>query len=102
MLRLLSASLLSAASAASPPIVFAVLPSQTYGTWEGWGVSLAWSGVVWGSSVPLADALFSLQDAVQMPDGLGAVPGLGLNIVRYNVRFAPAPAPASLFLLYPR
>jgi galactan endo-1,6-beta-galactosidase len=82
---LLLSARLHAASASSAPIAFAVLPSQTYGTWEGWGVSLAWSGVVWGSSVPLADALFSLQDAVQMPDGLGAVPGLGLNIARFNV-----------------
>ena len=73
-----------ASSSAAAPVAIAILPNSSFGSWEGWGVSLAWSGVVWGSSAPLADAIFSLADAVELPN-LGAVPGLGFNIARYNV-----------------
>lgn len=59
-------------------------PLNQHGTWEGWGTSLAWWGKAFGQRDDIADALFTLSDDVEL-DLIGAhVPGLGLNIVRYN------------------
>ncbi|KAI0874410.1 glycoside hydrolase family 30 protein [Hypoxylon argillaceum] len=58
-----------------------IVASSNYGTWEGWGVSLAWWGAAFGNRDDLADAVFSL-GSVSF-NGL-TLPGLGLNIVRYN------------------
>lgn len=58
---------------------------ETRGIWEGWGCSLAWWGNGVGGSAYeslYADLLFT-QKSVPV---LGQIlPGLGLNIVRYNV-----------------
>ena len=55
------------------------------GVWEGWGCSLAWWGNGIGGSAyeSLYEDLFFTRKSVPF---LGqALPGLGLNIVRYNV-----------------
>jgi len=56
-------------------------PAARQGTWEGWGVSLAWWAAVFGDDKDLADALFTTK-AVRINNTL--LPGLGMNIVRYN------------------
>jgi galactan endo-1,6-beta-galactosidase len=60
----------------------AVNPSTSYGTWEGWGTSLAWWANVFGSRNDFAD-LFFTTDSVTY-NGT-ALPGLGLTIARYNL-----------------
>jgi galactan endo-1,6-beta-galactosidase len=49
--------------------------------WEGWGTSLAWLGKVFGEREDLADLLFSTKSVTIAGQ---SVPGLGMNIVRYN------------------
>lgn len=58
-----------------------VNPSTTWGTWEGWGTSLCWWGKAYGTNTTLADAMFTTDPVTY--NGT-ALPGLGLNIVRYN------------------
>ena len=60
-------------------------PTENFGRWEGWGVSLAWWANVWGSSPELADLAFSCSDAVSVPGIARALPGLCFNIARYNL-----------------
>ncbi|KAJ2894483.1 hypothetical protein MKZ38_007504 [Zalerion maritima] len=55
--------------------------SIDWGTWEGWGTSLAWWAAAFGDSDDLADIFFSL-DTVSW--GSQSLPGLGFNIGRYN------------------
>ncbi|MGW7310701.1 glycoside hydrolase [Streptomyces sp. NPDC054835] len=56
-------------------------PAADRGTWEGWGTSLSWWAKAVGPDPKLADALFG-RGTVQL---LGqTLPGLGMNIVRYN------------------
>ena len=58
--------------------VVTIDPSIRYGTWQGWGTSLAWwAKVVGGFPEP------SRSD--YMTKGFDPVQGLGLNIVRYNI-----------------
>jgi galactan endo-1,6-beta-galactosidase len=57
-------------------------PSATYGTWEGWGTSLAWWANVFGARDDFADIFFTTKTTTY--DGR-ALPGLGLNIARYNL-----------------
>ena len=56
-------------------------PDSDRGTWEGWGTSLAWWAKGFGGEEIYADILFTREwpwfDGRQLP-------GLGLNIVRYN------------------
>lgn len=59
----------------------AIDPSKTQGTWEGWGVSLAWWAAVLGDRDDIADALFTTRSVTV---DTATLPGLGLNIVRYN------------------
>lgn len=59
----------------------AIDPSKTQGTWEGWGASLAWWAAVHGDRDDIADALFTTKQ-VTVDDA--TLPGLGMNIVRYN------------------
>lgn len=62
-------------------ISYAVDPSYDLGIWQGWGSSLAWWGRAVGGTENAdyyADLLYTLQETDQLP-------GLGLNIVRYNV-----------------
>ncbi|MFC5659120.1 glycoside hydrolase [Streptomyces nogalater] len=57
-------------------------PSVSYGTWEGWGTSLAWWANVFGTRDDFADIFFTTKDTTY--DGT-LLPGLGLNIARYNL-----------------
>jgi len=60
-----------------------VSPNSTYGTWEGWGTSLCWWAKAFGQNDDAAEAMFSLNpEAWRL--GNDTLPGLGLNIVRYN------------------
>ncbi|MER6627000.1 glycoside hydrolase [Streptomyces sp. NPDC000987] len=60
----------------------AVDPGTKYGTWEGWGTSLAWWANVFGARDDFADIFFTTKSVAY--DGT-ALPGLGLNIARYNL-----------------
>lgn len=55
--------------------------SSDWGTWEGWGVSLAWWAAAFGTRSDLADIFFSLDSTTFNSQSL---PGLGFNIARYN------------------
>lgn len=55
---------------------------SNWGTWDGWGTSLAWWAKVFGDRDDLADTFFTLQ-TTQVNDQ--TLPGLGFNIARYNV-----------------
>ena len=57
-------------------------PTVNWGTWEGWGVSLAWWGKAFGNRSDVADVFFTLGNNLSLSGY--TVPGLGLNIVRYN------------------
>lgn len=57
-------------------------PSTSYGTWEGWGTSLAWWANVFGARTDFADAFFTTNSVTYNSTSL---PGLGLNIARYNL-----------------
>jgi len=62
-------------------------PSNNRGTWEGWGLSLAWLANLFGEDEKLADTFFTMQESVQLVEGhaeMGSLPALGLNIARYN------------------
>jgi galactan endo-1,6-beta-galactosidase len=63
------------------PSVIQIDPSKSYGTWEGWGTSLAWMGKVFGDRDDLADVLFTTKTVTFNNETL---PGLGMTIVRYN------------------
>jgi galactan endo-1,6-beta-galactosidase len=65
----------------SPVSDISIDPSQDLGNWEGWGSSLAWwARAIGGTSN--ADYYADLIYTTKVTDGY---PGLGLNIVRYNV-----------------
>ncbi|MFF3379603.1 beta-1,6-galactanase [Streptomyces sp. NPDC002680] len=59
-----------------------VTPGTTYGTWEGWGTSLAWWANVFGARDDFADLFFTTKSVTYNGTSL---PGLGLNIARYNL-----------------
>lgn len=58
-----------------------VNPGTNWGTWEGWGTSLCWWGKAYGADSTLADIVFTTNT---VPYHGVRLPGLGLNIVRYN------------------
>jgi galactan endo-1,6-beta-galactosidase len=60
----------------------AVNPGTTYGSWEGWGTSLAWWANVFGARDDFADIFFTTKSVSY---GGKTLPGLGLNIARYNL-----------------
>ncbi|MEW1722407.1 glycoside hydrolase [Streptomyces sp. NPDC093109] len=60
----------------------AVNPATTYGSWEGWGTSLAWWAHVFGERDDFADLFFTTKSVTYNGRTL---PGLGLNIARYNL-----------------
>ncbi|MEU0675742.1 glycoside hydrolase [Streptomyces sp. NPDC006172] len=60
----------------------AVSPSTSYGTWEGWGTSLAWWANVFGARNDFADLFFTTGSVTY--NG-AALPGLGLTLARYNL-----------------
>ncbi|KAL8380755.1 hypothetical protein RB595_005168 [Gaeumannomyces hyphopodioides] len=74
-------SLLTLAGSASADLT-ATLTTGQWGVWEGWGTSLAWWAVAFGDRDDVADLFFS-RNTINF-NGQNA-PGLGLNIVRYNV-----------------
>src|SRR5690606_35750259 len=53
----------------------------TQGTWDAWGTSLCWFANVFGDRDDVADVLFTLNTVTLEGQ---ALPGLGLNMVRYN------------------
>ncbi|CAG2113834.1 unnamed protein product [Medioppia subpectinata] len=57
-------------------------PHKNWGEWEGWGTSLAWWANVLGDRDDVADLMFTTK-LIQYNNQ--SVPGLGLNIIRYNV-----------------
>ncbi|MBP2336471.1 galactan endo-1,6-beta-galactosidase [Saccharothrix coeruleofusca] len=57
-------------------------PAADYGAWEGWGTSLAWWANVFGDRDDFADLFFTTGTVTY--NGT-ALPGLGLNIARYNL-----------------
>ncbi|MFS8202254.1 beta-1,6-galactanase [Streptomyces sp. CWNU-52B] len=60
----------------------AVDPATNYGRWEGWGTSLAWWANVFGARDDFADIFFTTKSVAY---GGRTLPGLGLNIARYNL-----------------
>nr|WSY54615.1 beta-1,6-galactanase [Streptomyces sp. NBC_00886] len=60
----------------------AVNPATKYGTWEGWGTSLAWWANVFGARDDFADIFFTTKSTTYNGKSL---PGLGMNIARYNL-----------------
>lgn len=65
----------------APTLAITVDSSQVLGKWEGWGSSLAWWARAIGGT---ANADF-YADLIYTRKMIGPDPGLGLNIVRYNV-----------------
>jgi galactan endo-1,6-beta-galactosidase len=56
-------------------------PQTTWGIWEGWGTSLCWWANVFGNRDDLANIVFTTN---YTPLNGVSLPGLGLNIARYN------------------
>lgn len=71
-----------AAGTAHADATVSVNPATTYGTWEGWGTSLAWWAHVFGARDDFADLFFTTGPVTYNGTSL---PGLGLNIARYNL-----------------
>ncbi|POS71659.1 endo-beta-1,6-galactanase [Diaporthe helianthi] len=67
---------------ASADETWTVVAGSNWGTWEGWGVSLAWWAKAFGNNDDLAHLLFSLNYTIFGDSKIE--PGLGLNIARYN------------------
>jgi galactan endo-1,6-beta-galactosidase len=66
--------------------VVKVDPGSAVGAWEGWGCALAWWANQYGDRMDLADVIFTRKATVLTTStGSYALPGLGLNIARYNV-----------------
>ncbi len=57
-------------------------PAADQGAWEGWGTSLAWWANVFGDRDDFADLFFSTKTVTYNGASL---PGLGMNIARYNL-----------------
>lgn len=55
--------------------------ASNWGTWQGWGVSLAWWAKAFGNRDDLASIFFSLNTTTY---NSASLPGLGFNIARYN------------------
>jgi len=56
-------------------------PTKNFGQWEGWGSSLAW----WAHAIGGTANADYYADLIYTTKSTGGYPGLGLNIVRYNV-----------------
>lgn len=80
MLRHLSLATVFAVLAAADTTT-TINASSNWGTWEGWGTSLAWWAKAFGDRDDLADIFFTLETTTLNSVGL---PGLGFNIARYN------------------
>jgi len=64
-----------------------VNPGTNWGTWQGWGCSLAWWANQFGTNTNMADVVYTLNNPITFNSNAGSypLPGLGLNVVRYNV-----------------
>lgn len=67
--------------AAQRPMTVVLDPAAKVGVWEGWGTSLCWMGNPFGERDDVADLLFTMRT---VSIGGASLPGLGLNVVRYN------------------
>ncbi len=68
-------------SPATANSVVQINPCVTWGKWEGWGCSLCWWARAYGNRDDVADVLYTTRTITLHGQPL---PGLGLNIVRYN------------------
>jgi galactan endo-1,6-beta-galactosidase len=73
--------LLAAAAVVAADTTTTISPSTNWGTWDGWGTSLAWWAKRFGTRDDLADIFFTTKTTTFAGT---SVPGLGFNIVRYN------------------
>jgi len=79
--RILACLLCLGAVRAQADYTATVVPQSNWGVWEGWGTSLCWWANVFGNRNDLADVLFTTNQVYFNGQWL---PGLGLNIARYN------------------
>jgi galactan endo-1,6-beta-galactosidase len=79
--KLLLSTFLLIFSPTSARVTTTISPTTNWGTWEGWGVSLAWWAAQFGQEDTLADIFFTIDWIVF---NSVSIPGLDLNIVRYN------------------
>ncbi|EFQ90741.1 hypothetical protein CFE70_006442 [Pyrenophora teres f. teres 0-1] len=77
-----TALVLASSYSVNADITTTIDPESNWGTWEGWGTSLAWWAQQFGDRDDLADIFFTLD---QVKFNGQTLPGLGFNIVRYNV-----------------
>lgn len=75
-------ALISFSSSARADYSTTVDPSANWGTWEGWGCSLAWWAAVFGTRDDLADILFTTKTTAFNGQNL---PGLGMTVARFNL-----------------
>lgn len=68
-------------AASNAPAAIALDPARDLGLWQGWGSSLAW----WGRAVGGTQNADNFADLIYTTKQTDGYPGLGLNIVRYNV-----------------
>jgi galactan endo-1,6-beta-galactosidase len=73
--------LVAAASLAAADTTTTISATTNWGTWDGFGTSLAWWARKFGSRDDLADVFFSTKTTTISGT---AVPGLGFTVVRYN------------------
>jgi galactan endo-1,6-beta-galactosidase len=73
--------LATAVALAAADTTTTINPSTSWGTWDGWGTSLAWWAKKFGTRDDLADIFFTTKTTSFSGT---SVPGLGFNIVRYN------------------
>jgi galactan endo-1,6-beta-galactosidase len=74
------ATFLSPSRAQTP--VCEIDPTKSHGTWDGWGTSLCWWAKAVGDRDDIADFLFTMKTVDFLREKL---PGLGMNLVRYNL-----------------
>lgn len=65
----------------SADLTTTISSTTNWGTWEGFGVSLAWWAKAFGTRSDLADIFFSTASTTYNGQ---SVPGMGLTIARYN------------------
>jgi galactan endo-1,6-beta-galactosidase len=73
--------ILSVSGTATADLTTTIGAKSNLGTWEGWGTSLAWWAQAFGTRDDLADIFFTTKTVALSGQSL---PGLGLNIARYN------------------
>ncbi len=100
LILIAAASLGRLAVPASADTTVPVNPSIRWGTWEGWGCSLAWWANVYGRRDDLADIVFTTKQTTLNGQTL---PGLGMTIARYNAgACSPRVADGAVMSVSPR